>query len=377
MVKRPLTRGWSITSEPLTLGKVRISAHGCLQVEIKFKGASPKAAYTVGLNVYNADVPFLGGLARAAFDSGTRHVDGVARRLVNEFILGTATAGDRGKAVFKALLPAKPGTYDVQVWVSRGSGDSPVFATCYKSGDRFGDSDIITIGDASYALYTAAPTPLGDCGRRVFLDVGANTGQTVPAVLDPVYRFDRIICFEPVSTCWQQLSHVGDRRVTVQRFGLWRETCERPVFRPGHQGASIFRDMNDTDVYEVCKFVRASDWFREHLTCDDTVFLKLNCEGAECDIVDDLLESGEFAKVAFMMIDFDVRKIPSQRHREAEVRRRLATYPFPRVSFRQQVMIGLTHVEKIQNWLYVIGAGTSGQQQRRDIPRFLVDDVSW
>ena len=58
-------------------------------------------------------------------------------------------------------------------------------------------------------------------------------------------------------------------------------------------------------------------------------------------------------------------------------RRRLATYHFPRVSFRQQVMIGLTHVEKIQNWLYVIGAGTSAQQQRRDIPRFLVDDVSW
>ncbi len=40
-------------------------------------------------------------------------------------------------------------------------------------------------------------------------------------------------------------------------------------------------------------------------------------------------------------------------------------------------MIGLTHVEKIQNWLYVVGAGTSVQQQRRDIPRFLVDDVSW
>src|SRR5437016_5446147 len=46
-------------------------------------------------------------------------------------------------------------------------------------------------------------------------------------------------------------------------------------------------------------FVRASDWFRANGTKDDTVFIKLNCEGCECDIIEDVFESGEYKKVDF------------------------------------------------------------------------------
>jgi len=193
---------------------------------------------------------------------------------------------------------------------------------------------------------------------RVFLDVGAHVGETARVVLDPIYRFDRIICFEPVQACCQQIKRIEDSRVKVLPFGLWKETCERSLFSPGSLYGSIFPDMRSVDdsASEMCRFIRASGWFRENVKQEDTVFLKLNCEGAECDIVDDLLSSGEFEKVDFVVIDFDVRKIPSQKHREKEVKQRLRRYSFSQVSFCKDVMVGPTHEAKTRNWLRMIGA---------------------
>lgn len=193
--------------------------------------------------------------------------------------------------------------------------------------------------------------------RRIFLDVGANTGQSLAAALDPVFRFDEIVCFEPVKFCWKYLESVNDNRVRIQYFGLWNQTCEKPIFEPGIKGASLWKkDKARTTLSEICEFRRATDWFKENIKADDIVWLKLNCEGAECDILDDLLDSGEFDKVTYAMIDFDVRKIASQKHREAELRKRLEVYPFPRWATTKQVMVGATHELRIKNWLHVVRA---------------------
>lgn len=190
---------------------------------------------------------------------------------------------------------------------------------------------------------------------RVFLDVGANNGQSLSAALDKRMRMDRIVCFEPARACWKPLQSLADKRVTIERFGLWNRTGEQAIFQPGTKGAGMWKkDKGIIDAKEVCQFVRASDWFAANVSDRDTVFLKLNCEGAECDILDDLLDSGEFEKVDFVMIDFDVRKITSMKHREAEVRERLQAFGFPRVATSKEVMVGETHVARIQNWIRVV-----------------------
>jgi len=193
--------------------------------------------------------------------------------------------------------------------------------------------------------------------RRIFLDVGANTGQSLAAALDPVFRFDEIVCFEPAHACWKFLESVNDNRVKVEYFGLWNKTCVKHLFEPGGRGASMWKkDHARSDASELCEFRRATDWFKENVRTGDTVYLKLNCEGAECDILDDLLDSGEFEKVSFVMIDYDVRKIASQKHREAELRARLEPLGFPRVATSKQVMRGPTHEERIKNWLRLVEA---------------------
>jgi len=195
---------------------------------------------------------------------------------------------------------------------------------------------------------------------KVFLDVGAHEGGTLNAVRDPKYRFDRIYCFEPASACWPALESVRDDRVSVCRFGLWHRTCKHTLYDPGSVGASVFADKfaTGTPPVEVCRFVRATDWFRDNVDAGDEIFLKLNCEGAEVDIVEDLLDSGKFARVRSAMIDPDIRKISSQAHRERDLRERLLASGLTNYFMEEDVMIGATHRARIQNWLRLAGAET-------------------
>jgi FkbM family methyltransferase len=200
---------------------------------------------------------------------------------------------------------------------------------------------------------------------KVFLDVGAHEGSSLHAVRDPKYGFDRIYCFEPASSCWPALEAVADARVTVCRFGLWNRTAEHDLYDPGSRGASLFEDKFRTKpTKEGCRFVRATDWFRENLDSEDEIFLKLNCEGAECDIVEDLLEAGELGRVRSVMIDPDVRKVPSLAHRERELRDRLASTALTNYVLEEDVMVGPTHRDRIQNWLRVAGAEDQSQRAR-------------
>jgi FkbM family methyltransferase len=201
---------------------------------------------------------------------------------------------------------------------------------------------------------------------KVFLDVGAHTGESLNAVRDPKYGFDRIYCFEPAGACWPALEVVADPRVSVCRFGLWDRTEERPLYDAGSIGASLFADKFRTErAEEPARFVRATDWFREHLDGADAIFLKLNCEGAEADIVDDLLDSGELARVRSVMVDPDVRKIPSQAHRERELRERLRSSGLTNYFMEDEVMVGATHRQRIQNWLRIAGGEEPGARIRQ------------
>jgi FkbM family methyltransferase len=200
---------------------------------------------------------------------------------------------------------------------------------------------------------------------KVLLDVGAHEGSSLHAVRDPKYAFNRIYCFEPAPACWPALEAVADGRVTVCRFGLWNRTCEHALYDPGSRGGSLFEDkFKSPPGTEMAQFVRATDWFREQLGSADEIYVKLNCEGAECDIVEDLLESGELARVHSVMIDPDVRKIPSLAHRERELRERLAASGLTNYLLEEDVMVGDTHRARIQNWLRVAGAETRSRRTR-------------
>jgi FkbM family methyltransferase len=191
---------------------------------------------------------------------------------------------------------------------------------------------------------------------RVFLDVGAHVGETLKPALDSRYQFDRIVCFEPVQSCCAILEKLADWRVEICRFGLWNETSRRPIYGAGAIGATLFGNPEQSGQAEFVDLRKASDWFQEHMSDDDEVYLKLNCEGSECDILDDLLDSEEIGKVTSILVDFDVRKVPSLAHREPEVRERLEGAGYSNVLCLKERYKGPTHTATVENWLQFAGA---------------------
>lgn len=189
---------------------------------------------------------------------------------------------------------------------------------------------------------------------KIFLDVGAHTGQTLAAAQR--WDFDRIVCFEPASVNQQYLTELADARTVINPFGLWNQSTTMPLYDVGSQGASLWKRPNRGTKSEKCKFVCATEWFDYNIESDDTVWMKLNAEGAELDIITNLLDSGAFGLVDFIEVMWDAHKIPAVAGRLDAVRDRLNKYPSPRVINSKDVPKALTHVARIDNWLTMTGA---------------------
>ncbi|BCJ91160.1 hypothetical protein IZ6_18950 [Terrihabitans soli] len=188
--------------------------------------------------------------------------------------------------------------------------------------------------------------------RKLFLDVGGNCGQTLEEVLKPSYLFDLIYFFEPVAEPFTEASRrfADERRVEWCPFGLSNRNGSFTVYGSG-VGMSVYAGKGGEKTCLTGELVSASAFFRDHISEDDLVVMKLNCEGSECDIMNDLLDSGEIRKVRNVMIDFDVRKIPDKAHEEAELMERMRESGFSRYSLQKKVMKGKTHQLRLRNWL--------------------------
>ncbi|WP_415921961.1 FkbM family methyltransferase [Tateyamaria sp. SN6-1] len=192
--------------------------------------------------------------------------------------------------------------------------------------------------------------------RKVFLDVGGHLGQTIDEVIKPLYAFDVIYCFEPFPPCADILTDkFDDPRFQLMRYGLSNTTGPLTFHTngAGDMGASVKTHADDQKTIKTeCQFVRATEFFQAHIADDDLVVMKLNCEGSECDIMNDLMDSGEVFKIDNVMIDFDVRKYPNHAHEEPALKARMAEIGFNNFSLCEEVMRGgRGHQGRIASWL--------------------------
>ncbi len=190
---------------------------------------------------------------------------------------------------------------------------------------------------------------------KIFIDIGAHIGQTIQAVLDPKYQFDKIYSFEPVITLHENLKRIAekDQRITLFNFGLWNQNCTKNIYSPESLGGSLYADHESVSQadYIKCQFKNASEWFAEHIKNTDEVYVKLNCEGAEIEILLDLCASGEIHKITNVAIDFDSRKIPSLKDKDQLILQNFTQIGFTNFSLVEHIMRGPTHLVRIQSWL--------------------------
>lgn len=188
---------------------------------------------------------------------------------------------------------------------------------------------------------------------RLFVDVGAHYGETLDVALDPGWGFERIFSLEPSQACLPVLRGFIDRRLQVVDRGLSDRTKTVTLYGAGLLGGSVYADKAHVDetapeVTETIVLLRASEWLSAHTAPDDEVFLKLNCEGSEVDVLGELMDSGAIDRVRAVYVDFDVRKIPSQAHRQAGVEARLQDRG---VRYVTPESLGAAGNEGVRRWL--------------------------
>ena len=192
---------------------------------------------------------------------------------------------------------------------------------------------------------------------KIFLDVGSHKGETLKEVINSKYNFEKIYCFEPSKKCIKTLKKFKDKRVIILNYGLSDKNQVIKLYNSGSLGASIFNKhlLDKENSFEKVKLVKASKWFRKNIKIHDLVIVKLNCEGSECDIIDDLIDFDQFSYIYNVLITFDIREFPKLSFREIQIRKKLKKTNLNNFCFSDNIMRGKNHQSRINYWLKEIG----------------------
>lgn len=101
----------------------------------------------------------------------------------------------------------------------------------------------------------------------------------------------------------------------------------------------------------------------------DDVWLKLNCEGSECVVLNHLLDAGQLERVGHLIVHFDVEKIPELAHQAGATRSRLRHAELPYVE-AGEIMFGRSHAAKTANWLAWTEAGAVARPRYSHLARW-------
>ncbi len=188
----------------------------------------------------------------------------------------------------------------------------------------------------------------------IFIDVGGYEGETLQEVIKPQYNFTKIYCLEPMPRQFEVLTqkYSGLETVELLNYGLSDHTGSATIYGDNNiMEASLYPDKRDVNssIETECEFLEASIFVNS--LPDDGIIMKLNCEGAEAVILQNLIDSGTIWRLNNVMIDFDVRKVPSMAWTEAHLLGELKRIRFTRYSLCDDVMHGKTHQNRIANWL--------------------------
>lgn len=198
---------------------------------------------------------------------------------------------------------------------------------------------------------------------KMLLDVGARNGESLEEFVR--WDFDVIHAFEPMPEQFANVERIDDPRIEAHNFGLSDVTGPLAMYGSDQWGeASVFPSKVDLDssVVSECEFVRASEFFAEHVPDDATVFVKFNCEGSEIAILHDLLDSGEFWKIDAFRVEFDISRCVGHEGEADGLLARLAEVGFSRYTIGSDArlengrlvdrvpQVG-THHERLHAWL--------------------------
>jgi len=147
----------------------------------------------------------------------------------------------------------------------------------------------------------------------VFIDIGGHRGQALEVALNPKYGFDKFIVFEPSTRAITYLKNFNNKKIELYNFGLGNKNKKTILYNSGEPGASIFKSkFKESEIVskELITLKKASTVLKPYLQ-DLKVFIRINCEGSEVEIIEELIKSGLLKDSHSFLVDFDILKVNS------------------------------------------------------------------
>lgn len=163
----------------------------------------------------------------------------------------------------------------------------------------------------------------------VVYDVGGYLGEWATPIWDK-YRC-RIEIFEPVGSFVTVLEDLfkANEKISIHPFGLAGKTKSTTI-QLEDASSSTFKKGHKN---EIIKLVKASDFIAENQE-PRIDLIKINIEGGEYELLDNLIESGDIRKIDNIQVQFHIF-VPNAPEKRFELQKRLSrthnliyNYPF-------------------------------------------------
>jgi len=136
-------------------------------------------------------------------------------------------------------------------------------------------------------------------GRRVFIDAGANQGQSIEAFLKEFPEAEKydIHAFEPGIPFLELVNNYGDLPgIKLYRKAVWITDGPRPFFQDYDSvmgGSTLLLEKGlPRSNLTVAHCIHFSEWLKGNMSPQDEIILKMDIEGAEYSVLQDLVVSG-------------------------------------------------------------------------------------
>ena len=200
--------------------------------------------------------------------------------------------------------------------------------------------------------------------QNVLLDIGAHFGEALEETLRPIYKIDRVYAIEPSSVGIKKLSRFKDKRLKIYPIAVSNYNGQANLFSAGSVGGGLFSDKRrhwkNTEVVNVLKF---SEWAFNNLNGNENIFIKINVEGSEMFILQEIVKIYKEFNIKSILLSIDIEKVPSLLRYKDELYKLIVDFPVP-ITIREDKEVKLA----LNKWLVNSGL-------RSNTSRYLLSDL--
>jgi FkbM family methyltransferase len=199
--------------------------------------------------------------------------------------------------------------------------------------------------------------------KNLFLDLGAHTGEALEEALRPVYKIDKVYAIEPSQFGLSKLAKFKDNRIKIFSVAVSDHKGTAELFSAGSVGGGLFSDKNrhwnNTERVQVVKF---SEWAIENLNSSDNIYIKINVEGSELFILQEILKIHQKFQIKSILLSIDIYKVPSLHGYINELEKLISDFPI-KIDIRESKSVTIS----MRNWFTSLGLSHCNTNPRRVI----------